>query len=345
MKKFLSVILALITVFSLTVPAYAMYYEDSIVCGEKKIFDTTESWGAEFKHSNGGIFAAQCDFIKGQRAMIRIVNGDSWVYDADLGHINRSETLYFCAGKDSQIGIDCSDDAMYGVFSIEINELKTDTLKVGENNVTVGKEKSFFSFTPSKSGYYNFASVCDKDTEVEIIAEPDIDVKNDNSGLKNDKNFDSTLYLEAGKPALIIVSAKMLKGTVPCRINVTLNKNEKAQDLVMIFPEPMSKVIIKNWGMAFWLKSVPSGALAGKDVKITSSNEEIVSINGYNEIDGRVDYSSNDKAGSAVITVEADGFKKSVRIVVLPDVLGIFYTIPYFGLLLYTSVIGLLLGY
>ena len=345
MKKFLSIVLAFITVFSLTVPAYAMYYEDSFVCGEKTIFDSSESSCAELKHSKGGIFVAQFDFIKGQRAMIRLMNGDTMVSDTDLGHRNRSETIYFCAGKDSQIGIHYIDDALYGVFSVEINELKTDTLKVGENNITLGKEKSFFSFTPSKSGYYNFASVCDKDTKVEIIAEPDIDAENDNSGLKNDKNFDCTLYLEAGKPALVIVSAKMLKGTVPCTVNVTLNKNEKVEDLIIDFPFPLHNHLIKNSGEFFRLKSVPSGALAGKDIKITSSDEEILSFDGFNEIDGRFDFDSNDKAGRAVITIEVDGVKKSVSFFVLPDVLGAIHEIPFAAYLLFINFIFLLIGY
>ena len=79
------------------------------------------------------------------------------------------------------------------------------------------------------------------------------------------------------------------------------------------------KLLPKNSKGNIHIDFVPEDSSPLSDVKATSDNEDIIKIEGYNENDNTIWFSTHDKSGKAVVTVTADGITKSIKLRVCND--------------------------
>ena len=324
MKKALSLILALILALTMALPAFAADNEVQLKLGEPKQVSVKADGETKvtFTPEEDGIYAFS--FLDGAPLYAYDFGYDFgyidyWDYDKEIseeafiGEKGKPCTITFY-GED----FDCS-------FSVEVNELSCGSLADGTNSVKLRGYGNLFTFVPENSGYYNFASSCEEDVYFEIIDADDFWDMNDDNGYEDDYNFDCTVSLEAGKTYLVnlsVYSEEDAPETVDCDVIVTYGKTEKVEDIEFYgsFYRCGNKWIMSKNSieLLYNISLIPSGSAPTADVKVTSGDESLITVEADEEFGGYIVTSGN-KTGKTVITVTAGDAAKDMQVKVCND--------------------------
>lgn len=348
MKKALSLILALILALTMALPAFAA--DNEIKLGEPKSVSVRDGKTVEvsFTPEENGIYIFKCDYIENCDIPYYTSDFNYWSYNCmtnEGGNIFFMDCIanYFIGEKGRTYTITFGDesDEFYSDGDTTVtfeNGSAFGSLNDGRNSLTIKGDGAVFTFVPESSGYYNFASECDEDVAFTIIDAGELEAYNDDNGYKNDDNFDCTAELEAGKTYLVGIDVhrsifidldtgeyKFIPEETECDVIITYGKTEKVEKIRIgefIDQHLFSK---DDFG---WLdvSIAPSGALATTDVKITSSDESVVTIDDYDEEYGEIRFSTHN-SGKAYITVTAGDKTKTYRIKVCNDFEWAFITL------------------
>ncbi len=338
MKKLLSVLLAIITAFSISVTAFAATEAISV---DKKITVTLkqdEEKTYSFKAPSQGIYKMTAKILNNSYAYAQIEHDDNFIdycgiyKDADDSSCEKCEML-FCADKGSSFKISVGNDYWEDSVSektakveITISKYSATAAKVGKN--TVSKDGSTFLFVPDKDGKYNFRSSADKtlDPDIEIYdVNGYINYNNDN-GYENDMNFDLTVSLKKGKAYAVVCDNYSAdfesEPTKGYSFTISYNKKIDVEKIGFEYYEDGQKIILcKGDDDFYFLSVVPTGASPYADVSVSVSNPKVIST----ELDKDEDtvYVSADKIGKSTITItDAKGASNEYTIVVLPWFFG-----------------------
>ena len=316
MKKVLSIILALIMAFTIALPAFATNEQQVELGNRTNISVRNEVKDVVFTPSKDGFYMLTVDGVGGNlddvSYMLSFNNTETW---------NEKEEIweYRFVGEEGKSAVATFDAGNAGyTVSVLFEEVLFETLNEGKNSVKIGPEERFFKFVPEKSGYYNFASECSEVVAFEIL---DADELNDfNMGNGYEAGFDWTVKLEAGKVYVAGISSEK---EINCDVIVTCGKTEKVDKLYLNGRHWMSKDSIESIDLYF----APTGSITTADIKITSSDESIVSVGEFDRKFCDVVIGSHNKPGKAVITVTADGVTETYKVKVCND---FEYSIVYF---------------
>ena len=281
MKKALSIILALVLALTMALPAFAADHEIGLnepqIIGNKN--GDTET--VVFTPEEDGIYKLSIEAKSGSLYDVcyyidyDFIDASEFSEDEDLIKAN----CVFFGKKDTPVTAEFYNDMeeSYRV-SVEVSELSCDTLAEGESTLAIEPSGSFFTFVPENDGYYNFKSTGDYDPMIVIIDADDFDAYNDDNGFEDDFNFDLTASLEAGKTYLVRVTD--YEGADSCDITVTYGATEKVETIYIDsgYEDSYSMKIPKNYNDWFYLAIAPTGAVPTADVKVTSSDESIVTV-------------------------------------------------------------------
>ena len=322
MKKFLSILMAALLVFSLAIPAFA---DDasSISVGEKKTFKlgAGKREAIVFTPGESGAFTAEFTLISGSSVDTRIYTS----YKNIRGSLSdedgeEKQSFDFIMTANSGLEIWIINNSWSAEVSVEIKKSDAEVLNEGYNCVLADENGKCLLFTPEKSGYYNFASESGGDPYIKIYDGYYIIAENDDNGREHDLNFDCTVYLEAGESYIVFVCDYFAPDVNNILFEITFDKKEKIEELYLYSWWGDEELIETEKGTEdfVYFYVVPTGAVPDKaDVKITSSNTKVVEIVDYDCSYGGICYEAK-KAGTATITVEAGGVTGEIQIKVLP---------------------------
>ena len=344
MKKALSIILALILAFTMALPAFAA--DNEIKLGEPKTVSVKDGKAVDvsFTPEEDGIYTYDCETAD-QDYDIPSVREDFMTYSYNNLVIIDQNTVfgtpgasYFIGEKGKTYTLTFYDDFDEDCEAIvTFNKVTSDgSLNDGKNSVTIKGDGAVFTFVPENSGYYNFASECDEDVAFAIIDDDSFEAYNDDNGFEDDYNFDCTAELEAGKTYLVGIAVsrtvefnfgevKIIPDETKCDVVITYGKTEKVEKIIL--GEWFGECLYEKdcWGMLD-VSVAPSGALATADIKVTSSDESVVTIDEYNEKYGEIIFSTHN-AGKAYITVTAGDVTAKYKVKVCNDFEWAFITL------------------
>ena len=354
MKRIISILLAIIMAFSISVTAFAATEAISV---DKKItvsLKQDEEKTYSFKAPSQGIYKLTAKILNNSAAYVEIEHGDNSIETCllfkpseDLDLADKHE-MKFCAEKGSSFKINLencydgeSDFEKTAKVEITISKYSAASAKVGKN--TVSKNGNTFLFVPDKDGKYNFRSSADKDLDPYIEIH-DIDgfmESNDDNGYENDMNFDLTVSLKKGKVyAVVCENYSADFGSEPTKgYNFTISYNKKI-DVEKIgfewYEDGEKTIMYKGDGEVYYICVVPTGAVPYADISVSVSNPKVISAEFDNEKNTL--YVSAEKIGKSTITVtDAKGAECEHKIVVLPAFFGfirdifarIFFWLPF----------------
>ena len=375
MKKVLSIFLAIIMAFSVSVTAFAA--TGTLNLNEKKTVtvnpDVTKTY--TFKASEQGIYVLKAKLITDKSGVaIDIMHGDCYVYGTYLAanyetiddgygeeyiyneYMNEDQ-LYFCAGKGYSFTVE-----LYGVTELDdgtvskkakveltVEKLDAKTAKLGKN--TVSKYGNIFMFVPDKTGLYNFRSNAATvvDPYIEVIGVDGIIDCNHDNGFEDDANFDLTINLKKGKVYMINCETYSndwmeMEPSKGYTFQIAFNKTIKAEQIGLDwYPDGTTIPMIKGDIDSFYVNVIPTGAVPTSKFTVTSSNEKVAAVvvdEEYNEV-----IIEAIKVGKTTITVcEANGATAEYTITVSPKIVrvmnNIFDRIEGFFMTIYYTIIG-----
>lgn len=304
MKKTLSLILALILAFTAALPAFAA--DNGVRLGEAKRV-TVRAGGTEdvvFTPSKDGFYSFSYALVLGNSDNVSSeLNFNAiidWNDDSDAGL-----EYHFVGKKDKPVTVtfDNPEGRLPYTVKVVFKELSVKTMNEGKNSIRMSGYDSYFKFVPKKDGYYNFESECSENLAFEIIDANMTDEFNDDNGYDGNYNFDCTVSLKEDETYLIGVYAITEEPKdLDCTVTVTYDKAKKVRKI-----DFRGETLMQN-GVSEWIDVylAPTGAVPTADVKVTSSNEEIFTIEEYDKEYSELKITSH-KPGVAFVTVNADG--------------------------------------
>lgn len=336
MKKVISVALALVMMFSLSVFAFAA--NDTVALNETKTFTLKKDTFKRviFTADEAGVYKVEVELKNQGFVNVEVaVDGVEYdntpasnLYDPEEGLIEVKAELYICANDGSEIEITATDALSFiqdvleigkdiaedAQVTLKITKAQTSEIKLGKNQTANGD--CWFTFVPEKSGYYNFAS------NAEVSVDPDIIVYSLEKGAFDvgtesgrmideetfDANFDLTVYLEAGKfYAFNVCTYNRDYELIDAKITfeVAFNKDIKAEKISLDnMPNGEKIVMDKNDEFEFNVFVVPTGAIPTAKVNVSVSNDSVISAE-YDEENNVVTVLAK-KQGTSKITVTTD---------------------------------------
>lgn len=339
MKKIISILLAIIMAFSVSITAFAATEAISV---DKKITVTLkqdEEKTYSFKAPSQGIYKLTAKILNNSAAYVEIEHDEYSVETCllfkpseDLDLADKHE-MKFCAEKGSSFKINLencydgeSDFEKNAKVEITISKYNATAAKTGNN--TVSKNGSTFLFVPDKDGKYNFRSSADKtfDPYIEIHNIDGFMDSNDDNGYENDMNFDLTVSLKKGKVYAVVCENYSAdfesEPTKGYSLTISYNKKVDVEKIGFEWYENGEKIILckGDWDI-YLLSVVPTGAFPYADVSVSVSNPKVISAE--LEEDNTSVYVSADRIGKSTITVtDAKGASSEYTIVVLPWIFG-----------------------
>lgn len=364
MKKVLSVLLALILVFSFASTAFAA--GNTVEVGKKASFsigiNQTKEYTAEIDES--GVYCLEAELIGTGVAELTVSYG-GYGDGALLANLEKfvDDDFYFSksemnfaaeAGTEVEVEFNTNfedyEDILEGTeiqisdFGIEFTLSKVDAKPITVGSNTVDRDDKYFTFVPEKDGYYNFRSNAADDTDSAIWiydGNCEIDFNND-SGCEDDMNFDLTVYLKAGHFYAVNTKAHCYdEETIrPYNFTVSYNKEIKAEGIILGGYLESGETIVTDIGerMVYSISVVPNGATPLAKVSAAVANEEIASADCYDEDGSKGVCITTHKAGTTTLTLSTeDGCESEYTIIVRPMYVTIFENIIL-------SIIGFFIG-
>lgn len=353
MKRIISILLAIITAFSISVTAFAATETISV---DKKITVTLkqdEEKTYSFKAPSQGIYKLTAKILNNGAAYAEIEHGSNsvethYVSKNTEGFFDEKYDIYFCTEKGAAFKVNLENgydeelnSEKTAKVEITISKYSAAAAKVGKN--TVSKNGDYFLFVPDKDGKYNFRSSADKALDPYIgIYDVDGFIEcNDDNGYENDMNFDLTVSLKKGKAYAVVCENNSVdfesEPTKGYSFTISYNKKIDVEKVNIDWYENGEKIIMYkgDWDL-YYIHVTPTGAAPYADISVSLSNPNVI----YAEFDNEENilYVSAEKIGKSTITItDAKGAECEHKIVVLPAFFGfirdifarIFFWLPF----------------
>lgn len=372
MKKIVSIILAIVMMFSFTVVAFAA--NDTVSLGEVKSVSIKNNGYKrfDFTPAKAGLYTVDVEMqnegvVEVQVAVDNVVVGGETAinfYDAEEGLYNSSAEVYFCTEGASTVEITvtkCSfdfiekatDDAK---IKLSVNNADAKELQLGKTTTDGGD--CWYTFTPSKSGYYNFCSNCGKSIDPEFCiyrANGDYESNSDNgkeyADGTYDLNFDWTVYLESGTIYAVNIYSfdeEYDLSNDKVTFEVSFNKNIKAEKIALdMLEEGETFRMAKGEEESFFITVVPTGAAATAKVAVSSSNESVLSVE-YDEEIQEIYVTANKKGTAKIILTSDDGttteYPVKVDSLFVTAIRNFFENISLYFVILFMNLFGWMFG-
>lgn len=329
MKKVISVILAIVMTFSISVTVFAE--NDTVKLNEKNIVSIGIRGNKEFYNfttAEKGIYVLKAEIIDSGSVKYSVIYNSNSVITTRVNQITKQNEVLFCAEENSTLSIMVhdayldtavtGDETVTSAFIIEKYDVPTAI--IGENKVK--DSGTYFSFIPEQSGYYNFHSNAPEgvDPKIEIYDINGLKDENDNSGLKDDKNFDLTANLEKGKVYGIKCEASSgFSYTVSYNKKVGLGNLIIDNGYIMFERLNIADFFVANNHYEVPLTYVPNGAKEYTNLKAESGDENVVSAS-INSDGNLVLDTHNALFSTVTITITSDnGLKVDYNILVMSE--------------------------
>lgn len=317
MKKIISIILALIMALSVSVVAFAA--DTNIKLGERTVKTLKDCTDYEFDIAipSDGVYEIKVELLGyGELCTAFCVEGDDencivsyymGKYEDDEDNFD-SFTQKFIAEKGNEDVI-----SFYSVYcesssvkvAITVSKSSATSAALGKNK-TEAAEDTYYLFTVTKDGYYNFRSEnADKyDPYIFITDSNGIVDSNDDIGYEDDSDFDVTVYLKKGQSILVNIVNRGDNDGKYGQISYTISFNKKI-DVEALETWWLVDSISLNIGEVFedGIITVPYGAFPTADITAKSSDENVASVE-YDSETGCI-YIYANGAGTATVTVSA----------------------------------------
>lgn len=331
MKKVISIVLAIIMAFSVSVTSFAV--DEITKPGEVKVITVSplEEKTYSFKATEKGLYVLRAKALDPEKVYVTVFHDSFRVASDRVIYRKNQESykdiLYFVADENSQFDIlvsgylvdadpfyyDDLDSHVTSEFVIE--KCNIPQVAVGRNYYD-GSEK-YSLFVPEKSGYYNFRS-SDNGNGDPIIWIYDVNgslASNNDNGYDGDRNFDLTVNLEKGKSYAIYCYARE-----SFSYEISYNKEIEVERLKVdittmdLVSRPYFRGV--KGDQEWWsVQIIPNGAASYKDLTVESSNEKVVSAS-FNEYGNLV--ADFKKPGMAKLTISAEnGVSYQIPVVVI----------------------------
>lgn len=321
-KKILSVLLAVIMMFSFAAVAFAAdgeageigkTYSVELKKGETKTFT--------FTAENDGFCYVDAVTLNDFSACVSVSSANYEVEDL-VSKSGSFEPLCLILSKNEKFTVEVYNGHIDDVdikVEFTVNQMDGKALYEGEN--TVDSDFSFFIFTPEKDGLYNFRSsdIGELCPYIEMYEKDNYIGSNYGIGYEDDYNFDFTAPLEAGKTYLVYIACDEADGeTEPFTVTVSYNKEIKAEELYFPMLEREDDLVFYSNGIYssnFFI--TPSGAEYSDEITVTVGNEKILKaeVTHGNNLD-----ITTFRAGKTTITFSTEsGLEKTFTIKVQPQ--------------------------
>ena len=327
-KKILSVLLAVIMMFSFAAVAFAAdgetgeigkTYSVELKKGETKTFT--------FTAEEDGFYFVDAILLKGDSASIDIdcpnYGYGGFFYDDG---INELSCLMLNANDEIIITTANSEDESDSIkFDLTVKYLGNNSLALGEN--TVESAISCFSFTPEKDGLYNFRSsdIGKADPYIIIYDGYGYEHANDDNGYEDDFNFDLTAPLAAGKTYKVVIRCGNTSDEIQSfTVTASYNKEIKVDSLNVYLNDKNGKIVLdKDYMQISFIEIVPTGATYSDEITVSVDNEKILSaeITNGNNLTLRPL-----RSGRTTLTISAgNGITETYKVRVLPHFFYVIY--------------------
>lgn len=334
MKKLLSVFLAVVMLFSISVSAFAA---STVIKENEKVIATigSKTVSYTFTATDNAVYCVKAKLINYGALTVEVNYDDESINEAmlvDFDGIEESEWIpenscevLFCAEKNEDFVIKIRDfkymaeDIFDEDAKIELTVEKYNAkdLQLGKNTVENGTE--VFLFIPNRSGYYNFRSNADAGVD------PVVEINNiygsydygDDNGYNY--NFDLTSYLTAGN-VYAVECYCYDDETVTYEMTVSYNLKIDA-DYIELETDGEDKITmcVGDYYISGVL-IVPTGAIPTTEITVAVDNEKIATV----EYEDGCVYIVAFKAGRTTLTITTDdGLSAEYTIRVLPRTLGV----------------------
>lgn len=355
MKKLLSIILAFVMAFSVSVVAFAA--DETITAGkEKTITATSSDWRTlTFTAPKSGVYKINCSISGQGYADVVVVNKKSnesctWLslfyYSSQDASNSKAESAFITkSGEKYEVRVSAAKDedaAKAPNIKILVSEYAAPKLVLGKTKVAVNDKTQFYVFKADKKGNYNFRSDANKaiDPTIEIIGTSGYITYNDDNGYGDNCNFDLTQPLNAGESCLLFINTYTDSTKYKdFNVTVTLNKKIPVEKIESGYEEYGVELLIGE-EIEDNFFCVPTGALVTAGIKIESSKPKTVSVN-YKEGTNEFSVKAN-RLGKATVTITAENgvstsFKVSVHSQVFYFLRNIIWRIKDFFYNLFTG--------
>lgn len=320
MKKIISIFLAVIMAFSISVVAFAAENR-AVKLGETVTVNINKGDPEEtysFTADEQGIYVLKTK-INSFGPFGLSINHNSQFIEKTYVLLNsyfsgyQYDEAYFCAEKDSTFeisnyfGIDKPKYPLNAEFTIE--KYDAPTAKIGSNEVKQGG--SYFLFVPENSGKYNFRSTAPDtiDPKIEVYDENGLVGENDNNGYKDDDNFDLTLTLEKGR--IYGIKCETDNG-----YNFTISYNAEINPDEIVINDGRVIQLLKGQQYVASVEIIPSGSLPYANYTVKSSNESVASVT-VND-DGDLVITSHKKGVAEITLTDESGVSSKCLVLVVP---------------------------
>lgn len=320
MKKIISIFLAVIMAFSISVVAFAAENR-AVKLGETVTVNINKGDPEEtysFTADEQGIYVLKTK-INSFGPFGLSINHNSQCIEKTYVLLNsyfsgyQYDEAYFCAEKDSTFeisnyfGIDKPKYPLNAEFTIE--KYDAPTAKIGSNEVKQGG--SYFLFVPENSGKYNFRSTAPDtiDPKIEAYDENGLVGENDNNGYEDDDNFDLTMTLEKGR--IYGIKCETDNG-----YNFTISYNADIRPEKIVINDGRVIQLLKGQQYVASVEIIPSGSLPYANYTVKSSNESVASVT-VND-DGDLVITSHKKGVAEITLTDESGVSSKCLVLVVP---------------------------
>ncbi len=343
-KKILSVLLAVVMMFSFAAVAFAADGETGEI-GKTYSFKLNAYEQREFKFTanKDGFYYADAEIAK--NSSIRLTSDMSSASSISSGndYLYGMSALYLHKNDEFMVYVDNSAEniAVRDEITFTVNYLPDASLKEGKN--TVDGALSFFRFTAKKDGLYNFRSSDSGSVDPAVVIYTADKLlwklgSNDNIGYEGDLNFDLTVPLEADTSYYAVVWCNNRNAeSKPFTVTVSYNRDINAEKISL----PTSKLskntitIFRTEEYCEYVDLVPSGAAYSDKLTVTVGNEKIITAEFIN---GNALKITALKVGKTTVTIAADsGVQQTYTVIVLPFIFEVLSVLPY-SLFMYCSI-------
>lgn len=354
MKKVISIVLAIIMAFSVSVTAFAA--TSTVKAGVKKTVTLTADVEKDYQFTaeEKGIYTIKANVLSEEgivyATVIRRGNEVAFATLVPDGFYTEweNEELYFCANEGSVFTLDfyaVEDESLPEKVKIEFTVSKFDAPEIQLGKNKTAKDGTVFLFVPEKTGYYNFRSAAASNVDPYISVfdvNGSIDFNHD-SGLPGDLNFDLSVKLTKDKVYGIECVPDEFDNSVKKSFNFTVSYNKNIEaEYVDVYDfdysdDPITSddniVLCKGDTEYFYINVAPYGAVPTTEINMfISGNAAYVEqmADDPNEF-----FVYADRVGKSQVAVLSDNdIGTEINVIVLPRFFGIirdaFQRVAYF---------------